>query len=572
MSRETTDVARGATVSTESSFPYSVLRSRWLLIVALVALVAFGGDGAPPPLQYVLLGAMILSNLVLAYLRDRDIHLTQALEVITVADVLVVTLVISWVDPSPETYLAVFAALVLASALGRVGVIMVLMLLVCAVYAVYLYTEVGPNFWRDVKLILRVPFIFALGLHFASIASYLKSEKAKREDLLASAKQHAERADQLSREQDRLRSLSHIGRLALTSAEAPPVRVLLEMTHRAQRALDASRCSLFVLRLEGNEATWNGRTKDRNTEVRTLPADLRPEALQELLLNGKLTEIHPGESKELMAKVKEFFPDSNPFGSVLVSPIEKGDSLVGAIFLIDSEPSRKYSEGERDLLWTVSLMAGAFIEARRRLESEIRLRTLITNAPVIMFATATDGTIELFEGRGSDALGGRPADRIGKSIFKVADDPGEIKGAFEVALSGRLVAGTLSLDGTVFETQYSPLRSLDGDISGVMGVTTAILVQEAPAAAAAAPRRSPESGAPPAPGAPPQAASVAAPVASPTGPTAPEGAVEGQVPPAVAPEAPPGPEGLESPERTQFPTPSPDLRPQIPLADEDPDA
>lgn len=570
MSREKTDVARGASVSTESSFPFSVLRSRWLLVIALVALVAFGGQTAPPASQYVLLGAMILSNLVLAYLRNRGIHLTQALEVITVADVLVVTLIISWVDPAPEMYLAVFAALILASALGRVGIIMLLMLLVCAVYAVYLYAEVGPNFWRDVSLILRVPFLFALGLHFASIASYLKKEKAKREDLLAAAKQHEERADHLSREQDRLRALSHIGRLGLASAEAPPVRVLLEMTHRAQKALDATRCSLFVLRLDGREAVWSGRTKDRNIEVNTLPQELRPEALQELLLNGKLTELHPGESKELMSKVKAFFPDSNPFGSLLISPIERGDSLVGAIFLIDSDHSRKYSEGERDFLWTVSLMAGAFIEARRRLESEVRLRTLITNAPVIMFATATDGTIELFEGRGSEALGGRPIDRVGKSLFDVADDSEEIKGSFDVALSGRLVAGTLSLDGTVFETQYSPLRSLDGEISGVMGVTTAILVQQAPAGPSVAPPGGSELGTQPPPDTAPAVVPAPTPAVAPPA-DAPTPNPTGAIPPDPTGATPPEQAPPESPQKTAFPTPRPGLEPQIPLADEDPD-
>ncbi len=551
----------GISVDAASGFPRSVLRSRWALILALIALVAFGGQDSPTATEYVLLAAMVLSNLVLAYLRNRDLQMAQALEVIMVADVLVVTLLVGLVDPTPETYLAVFAALVLASALGRVGVIMPLMLLVCAVYAVYLYAEVGATFWRDVKLVLRVPFLFALGLHFASIASYLKSEKAQREHLLAKAKQHAERADQLAQEQDRLRALSHIGRLGLASAEAAPVRVLLEMAHRSKAALGATRCVIFLSQQDGREAAWTGHTKDRNTEVGTMPAGVGVEALRELLLNGKLTELHPGDSKKLMAKVKAFFPDSNPFGSLLLSPIEVGDALVGAVFLIDSDPARKYSAGERDFLWTVSLMAGAFIEARGRLENEIRLRTLITNAPVIMFALSNDGTIELFEGRGSEALGGRPADRIGKSVFDVADDPEAVRSAFDVAVGGRLVAGTLSLDGTVFETQYSPLRGVGGGITGVMGVTTAILTQEQPSASSAA-----ATGTQPPLG-----------YAAPTGPSiAPDAAPPFE---SVEPESEPratagGSANGERPDpnapgKTVFPTPRPDLKPRIPLADED---
>ncbi len=522
--------------TTETTFPYTVLRSRWLLIVALIALVAFGGQGTPTATQYTIIAAMIASNLLLTFLRKRGAYPRQTLEVLLVIDVVVVTLTIGTVDPTPETYLAVFTALVLASALGRVGVVMPLMFLVCAAYAVYMRTDLGPGFWRDAALVLRVPFIFALGLHFASIASYLKRERAQRDDLLASAKQHAERADHLSREQDRLRSMTNIGRLALTSAEAPPVRVLLEIAHRTQQTLDATRCALILLQPDVREATWKGHSKDRAVEVRTLGDDVGPEALHELLLNGKLTELHPGESKSLMKKVKAFFPESNPFGSLLVSPIEKDGEIIGALFLIDSNHERKYSGGERDFFWTVALLSGAFIEARRRLESEVRLRTLITNAPVIMFATNPDGTIELFEGRGSEALGGRPIDRVGKSLFEVADNPGAIKEAFEVALNGRLFAGTLSLDGTVFETQYSPLRSLDGKISGVMGVTTALLVQPGAAAAEAA------MPAPPAP----------------------------KIGRADAPPPPRASDDFAS-GKTHFPVPRPDLKPQIPLADEEAD-
>jgi PAS domain-containing protein len=540
MSREKTDMTTAAAEDARATFPYSVLRSRWLLVVALAALVVFGGQAAPTVAQYALLAAMLASNLLLSYVRTRGIYLAQALEVVLVVDVLVITLIIGSVDPTPETYLIVFAALVLAVALARVSVIMLLMSLVCAAYAIYMYTEVGPDFWRNVQLILRLPFLFALGLHFASIASCLRREKSQHANLMATAKQHVERAEHLSKEQDRLRALSNIGRLALTSAEAPPVRVLLEMTHRVQKSLNATRCSLILLRPDGPETGWKGRSKDRNVEVRTLPPDIGPEELQGLLLNGKITELHPGESKELMAKVKRFFPDSNPFGSLLISPIEEGETMVGALILIDSDNARKYSGGERDFFWTASLMAGAFIEARRQRENEVRLRTLITNAPVIMFATGTDGTIKLFEGRGSEALGGRPIDRVGKSLFAVADDPEVIRKAFEVALGGRLFAGTLSLDGTVFETQYSPLRSLDGEISGVMGVTTAILVQSGDSAAAPtvvpAPTDAPAAS-------PPTAASYPQPANPPREQTA----------------------------KTHFPVPRPDLKPKIPLADEKPE-
>jgi len=310
MGRKKAGVTTGTSASTEASFPYSVLRSRWLLVVAIAAIVSFGSINQPGMTQYGVIGAMIASNAILALLRKRGVQLTQVLEVITVVDVLVVALVVGWVDPSPQTYAAVFAALLLALALGRVSVIMVLMLLVCGVYAGYLYNEIGPNFWRQVALVLRVPFIFAVGLHFASIASYLKGEKAERDQIVAQARQQTDRADHLAKGQERLQALSQIGRLALTSADAHPVKVLLEMAHRAHRALGASHLSILIFPQSKQQQGWSGQSKDGSTEVRPLAMD--PQVLQEILLDGKLSELHPGDNKELMAEVKVFFPDSNP--------------------------------------------------------------------------------------------------------------------------------------------------------------------------------------------------------------------------------------------------------------------
>jgi PAS domain-containing protein len=382
-------------------------------------------------------------------------------------------------------------------------------------------------------------------VHFASIGSYFRSGKQERDFLAARAKQHAERAEQLSREQDRLQALSQIGRLALTAAEAQPVRALLEMSHRTQRALGASRCSLIIFPASVQERYWNGHTKDRNVEVRAMAVEHG--ALRRILHDGKLTELRPGEDKDLMARVKVFFPDSNPFGSVLVAPIEAGGSLRGALFLIDTDHTRNYAEAERDFFWTVALMTGAFVHARAKLENEVQLRTLITNAPVIMFALTPDSTVTLFAGRGTAVLGSRIDDIVGRPLLSLVGNVDETQEAFEQALAGRIATGGMLLRGTLFETQYSPLRGVDGEISGVMGVTTAILDAPAPA-----PPPRPEAA---------HALRDSAEHASPAAPPAPA---------AGATEPPATPADREPPKRRPAtPGARPDLKPLIPLRDED---
>ena len=468
----------------EYAFPYEIVHSRWLMVIAVSFLLVYG-NGRPPNLipEQALIAGLILSNLVFTWIRKRGPSWSQALEVFTVADVLIITVVVGWVDPSPETYLVVFAALILASALGRISLVMLLMSLVCSLYAGYLYNQVGAGLWRQVDLILRVPFLFGIGLYFATIAAHLMSQETLGDTLVQQARHQTARADHLSKEQDRLRALSQIGRIGLTATDANPVKVLLEIAGRARKALAATRCTLVFFERAGQAHAWNGRTKDLNIQVRTLP--IEPAALQALLPDGKLAELHPGSDKDLMARVKVFFPDSNPFGSQLAAPVKSGDEVVGAVFLGDENHQRTFNDGEREFMWTTALMMGSFVQTREHLENELQLRALITNAPVIMFALTTDGTIMLMEGKGLATLGHGGGKWVGESILDVCGNAESTGTALERAAGGHMHAGTLELDGTLFETQYSPLRSVGGEISGVMGVTTAIL--DAPPSATDAP-------------------------------------------------------------------------------------
>ena len=62
------------------------------------------------------------------------------------------------------------------------------------------------------------------------------------------------------------------------------------------------------------------------------------------------------------------------------------------------------------------------ITARRRAEAALResqecLRTVITGAPIILFATDHEGVFTLSEGKGLEALGRTPGESVGRSVF-----------------------------------------------------------------------------------------------------------------------------------------------------------
>ena len=117
-------------------------------------------------------------------------------------------------------------------------------------------------------------------------------------------------------------------------------------------------------------------------------------------------------------------------------------------------------------------------EARRvRADDALRasrelLQTVVTGAPVIVFALDRDGAYTLSEGRGLDALGLRPGEAVGRR----ADDPGlpsPVGGAdVRRALGGESFGAVVEVAGLVFESRVSPLRGRDGEVVGAVGVAT----------------------------------------------------------------------------------------------------
>ena len=109
-----------------------------------------------------------------------------------------------------------------------------------------------------------------------------------------------------------------------------------------------------------------------------------------------------------------------------------------------------------------------------RRESEARLHTIVTNAPIILFAVDRDGTITLSEGRGLAALGTEPGASIGESIYERYREIPEVVEAFRRALGGAAVSLPLTIRHSAFEAQFSPMLDGAGRINGVIGVATDI--------------------------------------------------------------------------------------------------
>lgn len=105
-------------------------------------------------------------------------------------------------------------------------------------------------------------------------------------------------------------------------------------------------------------------------------------------------------------------------------------------------------------------------------ESEERLRTVITSAPIVLFALDSKGVFTLSEGERLKALGLKPGEVVGRSAFDVYRDIPQIVDNTRRALAGEEFVSSVDVGELTFETRYSPLRSESGNTIGVIGVAT----------------------------------------------------------------------------------------------------
>jgi PAS domain S-box-containing protein len=108
-------------------------------------------------------------------------------------------------------------------------------------------------------------------------------------------------------------------------------------------------------------------------------------------------------------------------------------------------------------------------EARK--ESELRLRTVISSVPVVLFAIDFAGVISLFEGKGMGALGLEPGEVVGRSISEVFGGVPGILEDVDRALAGETLSAVREVNSRTFEMWYSPVPANTGEVTGVTGVS-----------------------------------------------------------------------------------------------------
>lgn len=109
------------------------------------------------------------------------------------------------------------------------------------------------------------------------------------------------------------------------------------------------------------------------------------------------------------------------------------------------------------------------VEAALR-ESEERLRTVVNNLPIALFAIDRAGIFTLAEGKGLIGMGITPGVVVGRSILTTLRDYPHVLNNIYRAISGDTFTARVDIEQQIFETRYAPLRDQQGYIQGVIGV------------------------------------------------------------------------------------------------------
>lgn len=104
-------------------------------------------------------------------------------------------------------------------------------------------------------------------------------------------------------------------------------------------------------------------------------------------------------------------------------------------------------------------------------ESELRLGTVVTAAPVILFAVDRAGIFTLSEGKGLEPLGLKAGAVVGKSVFELYKDVPPIVQDIKQALAGESFINNIQIADLIYESRYTPLFDERGAVSGVIGVS-----------------------------------------------------------------------------------------------------
>jgi diguanylate cyclase (GGDEF)-like protein/PAS domain S-box-containing protein len=147
----------------------------------------------------------------------------------------------------------------------------------------------------------------------------------------------------------------------------------------------------------------------------------------------------------------------------------------GKTYIFDNQVYPVIENGE-----TVALVVDArditlLRQQQEKLEqNHLLLNTVIAQSPIVIWSADTNGIFTLSEGKGLEALGIKPGEVVGQSLFDIYKDNNEIIQSCKKALKGETITNITHAAGRSYHSSYGPVQDKNGKITGVVGVANDI--------------------------------------------------------------------------------------------------
>lgn len=147
-----------------------------------------------------------------------------------------------------------------------------------------------------------------------------------------------------------------------------------------------------------------------------------------------------------------------------------------------SDTSAEMCDTSASLQQTIEQLRVELNSTRQQLHGEIdrlkkaseTMQAAINTAPIVLWATDTDGKLTLAEGKQLENLGLKSGEAVGKSIFEIYSSQPDILENIAQVLAGSNRTWTTQQGDLVCIIRSTPLRDRNGEVVGAVGVSTDI--------------------------------------------------------------------------------------------------
>lgn len=109
--------------------------------------------------------------------------------------------------------------------------------------------------------------------------------------------------------------------------------------------------------------------------------------------------------------------------------------------------------------------------------AQAQLKTILHNAPIVLWAINIDGEFTLYAGQGTEQFGQAPETIIGKSAFDIYAHLPNGLDDLRRALSGESFLATYAINDVVLDTYFNPFTNNAGEVIGVIGASIDVTEQ-----------------------------------------------------------------------------------------------